>query len=177
MIIITGKGSVESRQGGDAPGRVRLPREAAQDRPPAGADPQGVEKYQVKEANRAAPGAARQPDRFGDLIGQSEEMRQIYGMIEAAAPSNASMLIVGESGTGKELVARAIHDKSHRARRARSSPSTARPSRARSSRTSSSATRRAPSPARSTRSPAASSWPTAARSSSTRSPRWSPTSR
>ena len=48
------------------------------------------------------------------MIGQSEEMRQIFNTIEVVAPSHASVLIVGESGTGKELVARAIHQKSGR---------------------------------------------------------------
>jgi DNA-binding NtrC family response regulator len=43
-------------------------------------------------------------------------MVRIYNIIEAVAPSSASVLIVGESGTGKELVARAIHNKSHRAK-------------------------------------------------------------
>jgi len=73
-----------------------------------------VEKYEVKQANRLLEERLNNLTRFGDLIGQSEEMRQIYGMIEAAAPSSASMFIIGESGTGKELVARAIHDKSTR---------------------------------------------------------------
>jgi two-component system response regulator HydG len=48
------------------------------------------------------------------MLGQSEEMLKIYNIIEAVAPSNASVLIVGESGTGKELVSRAIHNKSPR---------------------------------------------------------------
>src|SRR5690606_20060735 len=76
--------------------------------------PKAVDKYDVKEANRQLQERLRNLTRFGDLIGQSEEMHSIYSMIEAAAPSTASILIVGESGTGKELVARAVHDKSSR---------------------------------------------------------------
>ena len=41
-------------------------------------------------------------------------MRSVYQVIDAVAPSNASVLILGESGTGKELVARAVHSKSER---------------------------------------------------------------
>jgi DNA-binding NtrC family response regulator len=51
---------------------------------------------------------------FGELIGSSEPMRQIYSLIEQVAPSPASVLITGESGTGKELVARTIHNLSPR---------------------------------------------------------------
>jgi len=43
-------------------------------------------------------------------------MREVYQVIDAVAPSTASVLILGESGTGKELVARAVHSKSDRAK-------------------------------------------------------------
>ena len=43
-------------------------------------------------------------------------MRAVYQVIDAVAPSTASVLILGESGTGKELVARALHSKSDRAK-------------------------------------------------------------
>jgi DNA-binding NtrC family response regulator len=114
IIIITGKGSVESakeamRQGAydylEKPLKIDRLKELI---------PKAVEKYEVKQANRQLQERLKGLTRFGDLIGQSEEMREIYAMVEAAAPTNASMLIVGESGTGKELVARAIHDKSTR---------------------------------------------------------------
>ncbi len=114
MVIITGKGSVDTakeamRQGAydylEKPLKIDRLRELI---------PKAVEKYQVKESNRQLEERLRSLTRFGDLIGQSEEMREIYSTIEAAAPSTATILIVGESGTGKELVARAIHDKSNR---------------------------------------------------------------
>jgi DNA-binding NtrC family response regulator len=46
------------------------------------------------------------------MIGASKAMQHVRDLIEKAAPSMSSVLILGESGTGKELVARAIHNQS-----------------------------------------------------------------
>jgi DNA-binding NtrC family response regulator len=54
-------------------------------------------------------------DRFGPLYGQSLAMRQLFGILERAAPSETTMLIQGESGTGKDVVAQAVHAASPRA--------------------------------------------------------------
>ena len=48
-------------------------------------------------------------NRFGDIIGKSSRMRQVFDLIIQAAPSRTTILINGESGTGKELVARSLH--------------------------------------------------------------------
>ncbi|MDH5741606.1 MAG: sigma-54 dependent transcriptional regulator, partial [Nitrospira sp.] len=52
--------------------------------------------------------------RFGDLIGQSPIMQQLFDMTRLIADSSATVLIQGESGTGKELLARTIHALSQR---------------------------------------------------------------
>jgi len=56
--------------------------------------------------------------RFGNIIGRSPRMRQVFDLIIQAAPSRSTILVGGESGTGKELVARAIHSNSPRSARA-----------------------------------------------------------
>ncbi len=58
---------------------------------------------------------ASRPEQFGDLIGESPAMLELYAQLERIADSETSILLTGESGTGKELVARTIHQKSRRA--------------------------------------------------------------
>ncbi|MCB7480528.1 sigma-54-dependent transcriptional regulator [Christiangramia sediminis] len=48
------------------------------------------------------------------IIGESEEIKQVFSKIEKVAPTDANILILGENGTGKDLVARAIHENSTR---------------------------------------------------------------
>lgn len=51
---------------------------------------------------------------YADIIGQSSSMKNIFSIIDKVAQTDANILILGENGTGKELIARAIHDRSHR---------------------------------------------------------------
>jgi two-component system nitrogen regulation response regulator NtrX len=57
----------------------------------------------------------RKVSKTKDIIGSSPGILQIKNTIEKVAPTEARVLVTGENGTGKELVARWIHEKSHRA--------------------------------------------------------------
>jgi DNA-binding NtrC family response regulator len=71
----------------------------------------------VKRVLTTAAAALMADQPFDDqdvLVGSSEGMLQVYKLIGRVAQRNVAVLIQGESGTGKELVARAIHENSHR---------------------------------------------------------------
>ncbi|MDP5171567.1 MAG: sigma-54 dependent transcriptional regulator [Bacteroidia bacterium] len=70
----------------------------------------GVNKRLHAPASSAADGHA------ATMIGKGEAMKKIFSTIDKVASTDANVLILGENGTGKELVARALHDRSARAK-------------------------------------------------------------
>ena len=76
-------------------------------------DLQENEEYLRKENERLRSSMSDRY-RFGDIIGKSSPMQEVYETILNASASDAGVIIYGESGTGKELVAKAIHDNSDR---------------------------------------------------------------
>ncbi len=69
---------------------------------------------QLRLQNQNLQANMRERYKFGDLIGKSSPMQQIYQSLSKAAATKTSVLIYGESGTGKELAARTIHQLSDR---------------------------------------------------------------
>jgi PAS domain S-box-containing protein len=72
------------------------------------------QKSRLEKENLKLKKAMKSSCRFGNIVGKSPAMQNVYGFISMAGASHASVIVHGESGTGKELVARAIHDMSHR---------------------------------------------------------------
>jgi DNA-binding NtrC family response regulator len=115
LVMMTAQGTVETA--------VEAIKQGAYDYLTKPIDPQRlkilldqiIERHDTLREVRVLRRQLREHGTFGKLIGQSLEMRQIYQIIEQAAPTSASVLVSGESGTGKELVAQTIHQLSPRA--------------------------------------------------------------
>jgi two-component system NtrC family response regulator len=73
-----------------------------------------IDVFRVIKENRRLRRAVESQYRFGNLIGKSKAMQEVFETIRKVARSGASVLIEGESGTGKEMVAKAIHFNSPR---------------------------------------------------------------
>jgi two-component system NtrC family response regulator len=70
--------------------------------------------FRVVKENRQLRSAVASQYSFGNLIGKSKPMQDVFETIRKVAPATATVLIEGASGTGKELVAKSIHFNSHR---------------------------------------------------------------
>jgi len=53
-------------------------------------------------------------EALGEMVGKSPAMREIFGLVEKIAPTDATVLIEGETGTGKDMIARTLHQLSPR---------------------------------------------------------------
>ena len=113
VVILTGHGNVASA--------VECLKAGASDYILKPADPEALEvalqraldarslRREVRYLRGAVAPAAEAP------VGESAAWRKVMAMVEAAAPTDSTVLLLGESGTGKELLARRIHRLSARA--------------------------------------------------------------
>ena len=74
----------------------------------------GGSAIRLDAADEPAFVAISERTSFGDLVGTSLEMRQVYAVLERVAATDATLLVQGETGTGKDVVARAVHSESPR---------------------------------------------------------------
>ncbi len=73
-----------------------------------------LDRQRLLEENRNLKARLDPLEGFGEMIGVSPKMKEVFILIRKVAPLNCSVIIQGESGTGKELVARLIHRESPR---------------------------------------------------------------
>ncbi len=68
----------------------------------------------LSEENKTLKNRLGEQFSFGNIIGKSPAMQDMFATLSMVAPTDATVLITGESGTGKELVANALHQNSQR---------------------------------------------------------------
>jgi transcriptional regulator with GAF, ATPase, and Fis domain len=74
----------------------------------------GATSFRVEAADEPSFVAISDRVSFGELVGGSLEMRQVYAVLERVAESDSTLLVQGETGTGKDVVARSVHAASTR---------------------------------------------------------------
>ncbi len=74
-----------------------------------------IQSRRLAEAAQGRTVLTDQRDHFGPLLGSSPAMQRLFSLLDRAAKSEATVLILGDSGTGKEVAARALHGASPRA--------------------------------------------------------------
>ena len=70
----------------------------------------------LREENRSLREALGKKYSHPNIVARSPKMQEVLATVERVAPTNSTVLLGGESGVGKDLIARAIHEKSKRAR-------------------------------------------------------------
>ena len=74
-----------------------------------------LDACKLRDENRSLREALGQRYEYANVVAKGEKMQAVLALVERVAPTNSTVLLGGESGVGKDLIARAIHEHSHRA--------------------------------------------------------------
>ncbi|MEE9200832.1 MAG: sigma-54 dependent transcriptional regulator, partial [Candidatus Brocadiales bacterium] len=76
-----------------------------------------MDNLALRDENRRLKAQLRSLSATGEIVGQTEAIKDLFAKIEKVSATDVTVLIFGESGSGKELVAREIHKRSRRSQR------------------------------------------------------------
>ena len=68
-----------------------------------------LDRKEMCHARRVITEQLSAESNFCNLVGQSQSMQRLFGMVRKLSAVKSNVLVTGESGTGKELFARAVH--------------------------------------------------------------------
>jgi DNA-binding NtrC family response regulator len=115
VILLTGQGSIETAVEAMKLGAFDFLQKPFPLKDLEALAAKAFERRRLRKENTQLKTLLARAEPKTDMVGQSPAMREVFRLIERAAPSDKAILIQGESGTGKELVARALHRHSRRA--------------------------------------------------------------
>jgi two-component system response regulator HydG len=114
VIVITAFGSLETAVGAIRAGAYDFITKPLEVDALVLAVARAVQHRQLRDEVKRLRRVVDDATGFGELLGQSPAMRQVYDLLERVVDSDASVFLTGETGTGKELVARALHRRGRR---------------------------------------------------------------
>jgi DNA-binding NtrC family response regulator len=117
IIVITAFGSMETAISAIRAGAYDFVTKPFELEQLAVAVDRACQNRQLREEVRRLRDVVTAAPPFADILGESGPVHRMCNLIDAAAPTDSTVLITGESGTGKELVARALHERGPRSGR------------------------------------------------------------
>lgn len=114
MIMLTGYGSIESAVEAIRSGAADYLSKPIVDSELRLAIDKALRQQALLAENKVLRASLDKRFGMGSIVGSDYRMLKAYELIEAVAPSKATVLMTGESGTGKSMVARSMHQMSPR---------------------------------------------------------------
>ena len=118
VVLITGEASVSAAMDAIAAGAYDYVGKPPRAEALGGLLARAIEHKRALAHERGAAPPEPPAPGLPDIVGRSPEMLEVFKKVARIAPGDANVLVLGENGTGKEMVARALHEKSHRADKA-----------------------------------------------------------
>lgn len=115
VIILTGHGTIENAVKATQMGAYHFVTKPFNMEELVSIVEKAISHKTLQTENQHLRSALSRRYRFENIIGNSDEIRHVLGMVERVSDSDSTVLISGESGTGKELIAKAVHYNSPRA--------------------------------------------------------------